>query len=76
MMGVRLLKTARAKWAGAFAKSTALFGFLTLVQSLAESMGEAAFNSSPQNIFLGVAVGLGLCMGVMRRRYSGVDGEA
>ena len=76
MMGVRLLKTARANWAGAFAKSTALFGFLTLVQSLAESMGEAAFNSSPQNIFLGVAVGLGLCMGVMRRRYSEVDGEA
>ena len=73
-MGVRLLKTARANWAGAFAKSTALFGFLTLVQSLAESMGEAAFNSSPQNIFLGAAVGLGLCMGVYRKKYSADGG--
>lgn len=75
MMGVRLLKTARANWAGAFAKSTALFGFLTLVQSLAESMGEAAFNSSPQNIFLGVAVGLGLCVGVYRKKYSADGGQ-
>lgn len=49
-----------------FAGEIALFGFLVLIQSIVESMGEAAFNSAPQNIFVGFIVGLGICMGLRR----------
>lgn len=50
----------------AFARGVAHFGFLVLVQSIVETMGEAAFNSSPQNIFVGFMVGLALCMGLKK----------
>lgn len=58
----RLLRVIRNYADGMLQKWVALFGFLAFVQSLAESMGEAAFNSSPQNIFLGFVIGLGISM--------------
>lgn len=50
----------------AFVRGVAHVGLLVLVQSIVETMGEAAFNSSPQNIFVGFMVGLGLCMSLKK----------
>lgn len=36
------------------------FAILALIQTLCESMGEASFNSAPQNILLGIVIGLAL----------------
>lgn len=49
-----------------FTRGVAHFGFLVLIQSIVETMGEAAFNSAPQNIFVGFMVGLSLCMGLRK----------
>ena len=61
------LKTVQNDKMNKFHRWIALFGFLALIQSVIESLAEPAFNSAPQNIFLGFIVGLGLCMGSRNR---------
>lgn len=41
-------------------KTYVLFSSLSLIQSLCESLGEPSFNSPPQNIFLGLFIGISL----------------
>lgn len=60
------LKTVWDKGKSTFTRGVAHFGVLVLIQSIVETMGEAAFNSAPQNIFVGFMVGLGICMSLKK----------
>lgn len=45
-----------------YAKHIVFFSGLVLVEALAESLGEPVFNSSPQNIYIFIAVGIGISL--------------
>lgn len=54
-------------------KPVCMFSILTFIQAVAESSGEAIFNSAPQNLFIGAIVGIALSYGPLTQtkvRYS------
>lgn len=48
-------------------KSVILFAILVLLQALVESLGEPIFNSSPQNICIGISIGIGIASALSKK---------
>lgn len=44
------------------------FALIVIIQAIAESTGEPIFNSSPQNIFIGMSVGIGIASSYLSKK--------
>lgn len=56
-----------------YAQVLSLFAIFVLLQAVVESTGEAIFNGSPQNLFIGSVIGLALAYGPLTRQRKAAE---